>query len=86
MADPNTESDYALAGGKSGVNSAKLGSKEGSTREGSRGGSEDTVGGGQKEVSNPGYAFFGDASGRNEDTFHKPEIKAPTKPSLMEGD
>jgi hypothetical protein len=84
--DPNSESDYALASGKSGVKPIPLSSKIGSTREGGRGASDEETGdGGAVKPNGAGYTFFGDASGKNEDTFHRPEVKAPTKSTLGDG-
>lgn len=57
----------------------------GTTREGGRGMSQDSiqVGSGEFATKNPaGATFFGSQDGKNEDTLNKPEIKAPTKPTL----
>lgn len=78
----NDEQDYALSPGQnSEVPKPKLGSKIGSTREGGRGGSED-VAGGQEVIPNPPFKFFGAADGSNTDTFHQPDVKQPSKPTL----
>lgn len=74
--------DYSLAPGQNKeIPKPKLGSKLGSTREGGRGGSEDIIGG-QEALPNPSFKFFGDADGRNDDTFHQPDVKQPSKPTL----
>ena len=55
----------------------------GSTREGGRGQSQDSLSQDQEVRRNPaGASFFGDSGGKNEDCQNKPEIKASTKPTL----
>lgn len=63
--------------------SPKLGSKEGTNRDATRGASADRADGERGVTPNSGgYSMFGDASGRNDDTFHKPDVKSPSKPTL----
>ena len=82
MGTPNNEADYALASGPNRAMSAKLGSKEGTNRDATRGASEDVVSDGAVKPNPSGYAFFGAADGRNDDTFHRPDVKQPSKPTL----
>lgn len=80
--DTTQEQAYAQAEGPNRAMSPKLGSKEGTNRDATRGASEDVIDQGQKRQANPGYAFFGAKDGRNDDTFHTPAVKKPTTPSL----
>lgn len=90
MGDQGMEYDMANGGGDDlGPNrafpprNAKLGSKIGSTRNAGRGASTDLCGdGGGERPNNASYSFFGAPDGSNTDTFHKPEVKRPTNPTL----
>ena len=59
----------------------KLGSKEGSNRDGGRGASQDVVGGATLQPQR-GYSFYGAPDGSNNDTQSHPEVKTPSKPTL----
>lgn len=50
-------------------------------REGGRGESTDSISSGAPKPQKS-YAFFGSADGRNDDTQNKPEVKAPSTPTL----
>lgn len=81
--DTSSEQDYAMASGKNGAMPAKLGSKEGSNRDGTRGASEDVAGDGGGEPANrSAYSFYGDSDGRNDDTANKPVDKGHSKSTL----
>lgn len=86
MPDSNVEGDYddyEVPGNKNRAMSAKLGSKEGTNRDATRGASQDVVGG-QKEIPNPAYSFFGSSDGHNKDCQNNPVVKPTTKPTLGE--
>ena len=81
--DSTQEQAYAQADGPNRAMPAKLGSKEGTNRDATRGASQDVAGDGGAVKDNPaGYKFFGAADGSNNDTFHAPDVKEPSKPTL----
>lgn len=59
------------------------GAENGTSREGGRGYSQDSLDNGGAVKDNPaGYSFFGDPIGKNEDCQNRPEVKGPSKPTL----
>lgn len=61
---------------------AKLGSKEGTNRDATRGASQDVVGNGpEAPKAQAGYSFFGDSGGRN-DVGNTPVDRGSSKPTL----
>lgn len=79
--DSTSEAEYAGEGKQNGAMPAKLGSKEGTNRDGTRGASDDVVDQGQVKREQPGYAFFGDGNGRN-DVGNDPVDKGHTDSTL----
>lgn len=79
--DTTAEQQYA-GSGADGAKAAKLGSKQGTNRDGGRGASQDVVDQGQQRQTQPGFSFFGDAAGRNDDTQNKPEDRGHKKSTL----
>lgn len=79
--DTTSEQEYA-GSGADGARAAKLGSKQGTNRDGTRGASQDVIDQGQTPQPQSGYAFFGDSSGHNTDTQNKPEDRGHTKSTL----
>lgn len=59
----------------------KLGSKQGTNLDGTRGASQDVVGSGSEPKAQAGYSFFGDSSGKN-DVGNTPVDKGSSKPTL----
>lgn len=80
--DSTQEQAYAQASGPNRAMPAKLGSKEGTNRDGTRGASEDVVDQGQVKREQPGFAFYGSNDGHNQDTFHRPSLNPPSRPTL----